>query len=113
MTNPRTLLLSIGATALSFLLILSASIGMTRGAPEQATLLPISTMVDDTTYVANIEEPLDFDTLVPGHPPLPGTQAHVAEMRQYLEDLIAAVRAVQEQALVESVRMEMESAYRS
>jgi hypothetical protein len=102
MTNPRTLLLSIGATALSFLLILSACIGMSRGAPEQAPLLPIRTMVEDATYVANIEEHLDFDTLVPGHPPLPGTQADVAEMRQYLEGLIAAVGAAQEKVAMKA-----------
>src|ERR671916_2084653 len=42
-----------------------------------------------------IEENLDFDTLVPGHPPLPGTKADVSEMREYLEDLIASVRAAQ------------------
>src|SRR5215211_7019852 len=99
MTNPRTLLLSIGATALSFLLILSATMGMSRGAPEQATRLPISSMVEDTTSGANIEEHLDFDTRVPSHPLLPATQADVAEMRQDLEGLIAAVRAAQEQAL--------------
>src|SRR4051794_17838867 len=99
MTNPRTLLLSIGATALSFLLILSATIGMTRGAPEQATRLPISSMVEDSTSGANIEERHGLDTRVPGHPSLPGTQADVAEMRQDLEDLIAAVSAAQEQAL--------------
>ena len=65
-----------------------------------------------------VEENLDFDTLVPGHPPLPGTMADVTEMRQYFEDLIAAVRAAQEQGLadnspemVEAVRMELEPAY--
>ena len=67
-----------------------------------------------------IDENLDFDTLIPGHPPLPGTKANVSEMRQYLEDLIAAVRAAQEQGLadnspemVEAVRMELEPAYGS
>jgi glyoxylase-like metal-dependent hydrolase (beta-lactamase superfamily II) len=67
-----------------------------------------------------IEENLDFDTLVPGHPPLPGTKANVSEVRQYLEDLIAAVQSAQEQGLadnspemVEAVRMELEPAYGS
>jgi len=68
--------------------------GMTRGAPEQATL-----MVEDAASGTNIEEHLDLDTLVPGHPPLPEAQADVAEMRQYLEGLIAAGGAAQEQAL--------------
>ncbi|MDQ3693828.1 MAG: MBL fold metallo-hydrolase [Chloroflexota bacterium] len=65
-----------------------------------------------------IEDNLDFETLVPGHPPLPGTKADVGEMRQYFEDLIAAVRAAQEQGLadnsaemVEAVRTELEPAY--
>ncbi|HEX2403667.1 MAG TPA: MBL fold metallo-hydrolase, partial [Acidimicrobiia bacterium] len=67
-----------------------------------------------------IEENLDFDTLVPGHPPLPGTKADVTEMRNYLEDLMAAVRGAQDQGLadnspemIESVRAELESAYGS
>jgi glyoxylase-like metal-dependent hydrolase (beta-lactamase superfamily II) len=67
-----------------------------------------------------IEENLDFDTLVPGHPPLPGTKADVTAQREYLEDLIAAVRSAQEQGLadnspemVEAVRMELEPAYGS
>jgi glyoxylase-like metal-dependent hydrolase (beta-lactamase superfamily II) len=65
-----------------------------------------------------IEDNLEFETLVPGHPPLPGTKADVGEMRQYLEDLMAAVRAAQEQGLednsaemVEAVRQELEPAY--
>jgi len=67
-----------------------------------------------------IEENLDFDTLVPGHPPLPGTKADVTKMREYLEDLIAAVQAAQEQDLadnspemVEAVRAELEPTYGS
>jgi glyoxylase-like metal-dependent hydrolase (beta-lactamase superfamily II) len=67
-----------------------------------------------------IEENLDFDILVPGHPPLPGTKADVTEMRNYLEDLIAAVRAAQDQGLadnspemVEAVRTELEPTYGS
>ena len=65
-----------------------------------------------------IEENLDFDVLVPGHPPLPGTKANVTEVREYLEDLMAAVRAAQDQGLaenspemIEAVRTELEPAY--
>jgi glyoxylase-like metal-dependent hydrolase (beta-lactamase superfamily II) len=65
-----------------------------------------------------IEENLDFDTLVPGHPPLPGTKENVTGMREYLEDLMAAVRAAQDQGLaenspemIEAVRTELEPAY--
>ena len=67
-----------------------------------------------------IDENLDFDTLVPGHPPLPGTKADVGEMRQYLEDLIASVRAAQEAGLadnspemVAAVQADLEAAYGS
>jgi glyoxylase-like metal-dependent hydrolase (beta-lactamase superfamily II) len=67
-----------------------------------------------------IEENLDFDTLVPGHPPLPGTKADVSEMRNYLQDLMAAVRAAQDEGLadnspemIEAVRTELEPAYGS
>ena len=67
-----------------------------------------------------IEENLDFDVLVPGHPPLPGTKANVTAVRQYLEDLMAAVRAAQEQGLadnspemLEAVRTELEPTYGS
>jgi glyoxylase-like metal-dependent hydrolase (beta-lactamase superfamily II) len=67
-----------------------------------------------------IEENLDFDILVPGHPPLPGTKANVTAVREYLEDLMAAVHAAQDQGLadnspemVEAVRTELEPAYGS
>jgi glyoxylase-like metal-dependent hydrolase (beta-lactamase superfamily II) len=67
-----------------------------------------------------IEENLDFDVLVPGHPPLPGTKANVTEVREYLEDLMATVRAAQDQGLadnspemIEAVRTELEPAYGS
>ena len=67
-----------------------------------------------------IEENLDFDTLVPGHPPLPGTKADVTEMRNYLEDLMTAVRGAQDQGLadnspemIEAVRAELEPTYGS
>jgi glyoxylase-like metal-dependent hydrolase (beta-lactamase superfamily II) len=65
-----------------------------------------------------IEDNLDFDTLVPGHPPLPGTKENVTGMREYLEDLMAAVRAAQDQGLaenspemIEAVRTELEPTY--
>ena len=65
-----------------------------------------------------IEENLDFDTLVPGHPPVPGTKDNVRQVREYIEDLTASVRAAQEQGLadnspemVEAVRADLEPAY--
>jgi glyoxylase-like metal-dependent hydrolase (beta-lactamase superfamily II) len=65
-----------------------------------------------------IEANLDFEVLVPGHPPLPGTKANVAGVREYLEDLMAAVHAAQDQGLadnspemVEAVRTELEPTY--
>jgi glyoxylase-like metal-dependent hydrolase (beta-lactamase superfamily II) len=67
-----------------------------------------------------IEENLDFDVLVPGHPPLPGTKANVTGVREYLEDLMGAVRTAQDQGLadnspemIEAVRAELEPAYGS
>ncbi len=65
-----------------------------------------------------VEENLDFDTLVPGHPPLPGTKENVGQVRGYIEDLMAAVRAAQGQGLadnspemVEAVRADLEPEY--
>ena len=49
-----------------------------------------------------IEENLDVETVVPGHPPLPGTMADVTAQREYLEELIAAVRAAQDQGLADN-----------
>src|SRR5918997_281470 len=67
-----------------------------------------------------IEENLDFDVLVPGHPPLPGTKDNVRQVREYIEDLMTAVRAAQDQGLadnspemIEAVRTELEPAYGS
>jgi glyoxylase-like metal-dependent hydrolase (beta-lactamase superfamily II) len=67
-----------------------------------------------------IEENLEFETVVPGHPPSPGTKADVTANREYLEELIAAVQAAQEQGLadnspemVEAVRAELEPTYGS
>jgi glyoxylase-like metal-dependent hydrolase (beta-lactamase superfamily II) len=65
-----------------------------------------------------IEDNLDFDILVPGHPPLPGTKADVTEMREYLEDLMASIQAARDGGLadnspemVEAVRAELEPTY--
>ncbi len=65
-----------------------------------------------------VDAELDFDTLVIGHPPAVGTKENVAEVRQYFEDLIAAVADAQEQGLapnseemVESVRSALEPTY--
>ena len=65
-----------------------------------------------------IDENLDFDTLVTGHPPMPGTKENVGQVRGYLEDLIAAVRSAQDAGLadgsaemVASVRADLEPAY--
>lgn len=65
-----------------------------------------------------IEENLDFDTLVSGHPPVSGTKADVGELRTYVEDLIAAVQDAQAQGLadnspemVEAVRAALEPEY--
>ena len=45
-----------------------------------------------------IEEHLDFDILAPGHGPL-GTRDTVREVREYTEDLVAAIRAARAQGL--------------
>jgi glyoxylase-like metal-dependent hydrolase (beta-lactamase superfamily II) len=65
-----------------------------------------------------IEENLDFDTLVPGHPPLPGTKADVTEMREYLTDLMASIQVARDSGLadnspemVEAVTADLEPAY--
>lgn len=67
-----------------------------------------------------IEDNLDFDTLVPGHPPLPGTKADVTAMRAYLTDLMASIQAARDAGLadnspemVEAVRGDLEPAYGS
>jgi glyoxylase-like metal-dependent hydrolase (beta-lactamase superfamily II) len=65
-----------------------------------------------------IDENLDFDTLVIGHPPVSGTKADVGEIRSYAEDLIAAVQDAQAQGLadnspemIEAVRAALEPEY--
>jgi glyoxylase-like metal-dependent hydrolase (beta-lactamase superfamily II) len=65
-----------------------------------------------------IDENLDFDTLVIGHPPVLGTKADVGEIRSYAESLIAAVQDAQAQGLadnspemIEAVRSALEPEY--
>jgi glyoxylase-like metal-dependent hydrolase (beta-lactamase superfamily II) len=65
-----------------------------------------------------VDENLDFDTLVIGHPPVTGTKENVAQVRMYLEDLMASVRAAQDAGLadnspqmIEAVRADLEPAY--
>lgn len=68
--------------------------------------------------LTGVDENLDFDTLVIGHPPATGTKENVAEVRQYLEDLTAAVADAQDQGLadnspemIDAVRAALEPAY--
>ena len=49
-----------------------------------------------------VEDTLDFDTLVIGHPPVSGTKDDGSQARTYLEDLIASVRAAQEAGLADN-----------
>ena len=65
-----------------------------------------------------VEENLDFDTLVIGHPPVSGTKADVGAAREYAEALMASVRAAQAAGLadnspemVEAVRADLEPEY--
>ncbi|MDP8908353.1 MAG: hypothetical protein M3N47_04385 [Chloroflexota bacterium] len=44
-------------------------------------------------------ETLDFDMLVPGHPPLSGTKADVQVLREYLQDSRAAFMAAVERGV--------------
>jgi glyoxylase-like metal-dependent hydrolase (beta-lactamase superfamily II) len=69
--------------------------------------------------LAWVEANLDFDLLVPGHGPL-GAKDHVRQMREYFEDLLAAIRAAREQglpdnsdAMVASVRAALAPRYGS
>lgn len=65
-----------------------------------------------------VDETMDFDTLVIGHPPVQGTKENVGEVRAYLEHLTAAVEDAQAAGLadnspemVEAVRGELEADY--
>lgn len=67
-----------------------------------------------------IEDNLDVDTVVPGHPPLPGTMADVTAMREYLIDLMASIQAAQDAGLadnspemVEAISADLEPTYGS
>jgi len=73
--------------------------------------------IDSLTW---IDENLDFDTLVAGHPPVTGTKADVADIRGYAQDLIAAVQDARAQGLadntpemIEHVRSALAAAYGS
>jgi glyoxylase-like metal-dependent hydrolase (beta-lactamase superfamily II) len=65
-----------------------------------------------------VDENLDFDTLVIGHPPVSGTKENVGQVRMYLEDLMASVTAARDAGLadnspemVEAVRTDLEADY--
>ncbi|MGH2562133.1 MAG: MBL fold metallo-hydrolase [Thermomicrobiales bacterium] len=85
--------------------------------------LPFQTLPDfyPDEWIASltwVEENLDFDTLVIGHPPVSGAKADVAEIRAYVEALIAAVQAAQDAGhadnspeMVEAVRANLEPEY--
>ena len=67
-----------------------------------------------------IDDNLDFDTLVIGHPPGSGTKESVGQVRGYLEDLIASVQAAQDEGLadnspemLDAVRADLEADYSS
>jgi glyoxylase-like metal-dependent hydrolase (beta-lactamase superfamily II) len=70
--------------------------------------------------LAWVEENLDFDTLVIGHPPVSGTKENVGQVRAYLEALMASVQAAQDEGLadnspemVDAVRADLEAEYGS
>ena len=65
-----------------------------------------------------VDDNLEFDTLVIGHPPGTGTKENVGQVRGYLEDLIAAVDAARGEGLadnspemIEAVRADLEADY--
>ncbi len=65
-----------------------------------------------------VDENLDFETLVIGHPPVSGTKEKVGQVRMYLEDLIASVEAAQSEGLannspevIAAVRADLEADY--
>lgn len=67
-----------------------------------------------------VDENLDFDTLVIGHPPVSGAKENVGQVRMYLEDLIASVETAQSEGLadnspemLEAVRADLEADYGS
>ncbi len=64
-----------------------------------------------------IEQNLDFDVLVPGHG-TPGTRDNVRQVREYLQDLMAAIHAVRQRGLadnstdmIDAVRAELAPKY--
>ncbi|MBA2595569.1 MAG: MBL fold metallo-hydrolase [Chloroflexota bacterium] len=65
-----------------------------------------------------VDENLDFDTLVIGHPPGSGTKENVGQVRMYLEDLTASVEGARSEGLadnspemVDAVRADLEADY--
>ena len=49
-----------------------------------------------------VDENLDFDTLVIGHPPVSGTKENVGQVAKYLEDLMASVTAARDAGLADN-----------
>ena len=49
-----------------------------------------------------VEQNLDFDVLVPGHPPTGGTKDTVREVREYVEDLTGSIRAARARGFVDN-----------
>lgn len=62
--------------------------------------LPDSYLDEWVESLGWVEANLDFDTLVPGHGQV-GTKANVGQVREYLTDLMASVRAAREQGLAD------------
>jgi len=65
-----------------------------------------------------VDENLDFDILVPGHPPVGGTKDTVREVREYVADLTSAIQRARANGLadnsdgmVAAVRGELEPKY--
>lgn len=49
-----------------------------------------------------VEDNLDFDTLLPGHPPVPGTKENVTQVREYLTALMSSVQAARDAGLADN-----------
>lgn len=69
--------------------------------------LPFQTLPDayPTEWIASlrwIDEYLDLDSLVAGHPPAIGTTENVGEVQAYLKDLTAAITAAQATVLADN-----------
>lgn len=64
--------------------------------------LPDSYVEDWIDSLRWVEQNLDFDILVPGHPPTGGTKDTVRQVREYVEDLTAAIRAARARGLADN-----------